>query len=236
MSIGLDTMSPEMEGAKNYYRWILRQFRGSLAPRVLEIGSGRGALSEFILKEHPDAILSDIDPGVVTYLRSRFPDRTGQILCGDICDDAFRDALRAAGVGSVVLVNILEHVQDDGAFLRRIFGILPAGGTVCILVPAHAALYGSLDRLAGHHRRYSKCDLVERVTASGFTVDRAHYMNAVGGIGWFFNKAKTYTDFGSGGLSFQIRVFDRWIVPIVERLERIVHPPFGQSVVLVAHA
>jgi hypothetical protein len=55
-------------------------------------------------------------------------------------------------------------------------------------------------------------------------------MNAVGFFGWWVNAKVLRREEQSAG---QIAVFDRWVVPVLARVERMVPPPFGQSLIAV---
>ncbi len=57
---------------------------------------------------------------------------------------------------TAVLLNVLEHVDDDRSLLADISARLALGGTLCIWVPAFPSLFGEFDRLVGHCRRYRK--------------------------------------------------------------------------------
>ena len=68
-----------------------------------------------------------------------------------------------------MLSNVLEHIEDDAAAVRRFRSVLPEGGRLVILVPALPALYGSIDEAIGHFRRYTPgvSGRSSRPTASG---------------------------------------------------------------------
>lgn len=57
---------------------------------------------------------------------------------------------------SVVLINVLEHVENDEELLSTIHQVLQPGGTVLLLVPALSGLYGSLDEEFGAHPEISE--------------------------------------------------------------------------------
>lgn len=59
----------------------------------------------------------------------------------------------------VVLLDVLEHADDDTALLTRATGLVPPGGWVLLSVPAHARLFSHHDRLLGHRRRYAPAQL-----------------------------------------------------------------------------
>jgi hypothetical protein len=70
-------------------------------------------------------------------------------------------------------------------------------------------------------------ELAER---TGLRVRHMRYVNLIGFFGWWINAHVLRLEEQSPG---QIEVFDRYIVPVMSRLERIVPPPFGQSLLAV---
>jgi len=55
----------------------------------------------------------------------------------------------------VILFDVLEHIEDERAFLSAILGHLKVGGVLALNVPARPWLFSAYDRAAGHHRRYT---------------------------------------------------------------------------------
>ena len=64
---------------------------------------------------------------------------------------------------SVVLVNVLEHIDDDVGALADLRELLEPGGRLCVFVPAFDGLYSDFDRRIGHRRRYRRSQLVTAV-------------------------------------------------------------------------
>ena len=150
----------------------------------------------------------------------------------DVLSPEFRD-LSHFHADSCVIVNVLEHVQDDGAALEAVTSVLAPGGVIVLLVPAFEALYGPIDKNLGHQRRYSRGAMQRLAERSGLRVRRLHYMNCIGFFGWFANARIFKREAQS---ERQIEIFDRYIVPPMSALERLVRPPFGQSVLAVLEA
>jgi SAM-dependent methyltransferase len=69
----------------------------------------------------------------------------------------------------IVACEVMEHIDDDQQFLRKIFQSLKPGGQVVISVPAKQAFWTIHDELVGHLRRYEKDSLTELATQTGFT-------------------------------------------------------------------
>jgi 2-polyprenyl-3-methyl-5-hydroxy-6-metoxy-1,4-benzoquinol methylase len=59
----------------------------------------------------------------------------------------------------VLLMDIIEHVDDDLGFLRAAMEHLIPGGVVVINVPAHMAFYSKYDEVIGHKRRYNRAQI-----------------------------------------------------------------------------
>jgi hypothetical protein len=101
---------------------------------------------------------------------------------------------------------------------------------VVLLVPAFPALYGPIDSNLGHYRRYSRGSLNRLADSAGLRIRKAHYMNAAGFFGWWVNSHILRRTAQS---ERQIEIFDRYLVPLMSRLEGMVQPPFGQSLFAV---
>ncbi len=78
---------------------------------------------------------------------------------------------------TISLIDVLEHIKDDKAALRMIHGRLNAGGRLVLVVPSFQFLYGKRDKKGGHYRRYSKAELLGKVRAAGFKVEKCRYWN-----------------------------------------------------------
>ncbi len=159
-------------------------------------------------------------------LEDQYADHPGvEILHADV-----DGAVEGRVYDTVVMVNVLEHMSDDGGALRTLYRGLRPGGTLVLYVPAFEALYSEFDRLVGHYRRYRRDDLAFRVTEAGFEVVEARYVNFLGGIAWWVI-ARQLGRFPSNRRS--LRTYDRLVMPVVRRLERRWTPPFGQSVLCI---
>jgi hypothetical protein len=107
--------------------------------------------------------------------------------------------------------------------------MLQPGGRLVLLVPAHRALYGTIDEAIGHHRRYERADLVRLLGESGLQVESDIHVNATSMLGWFLN-GRVFKRQSVPGV--QARLANR-LVPLY-RLERRFNLPVGLSVIAVA--
>ena len=63
----------------------------------------------------------------------------------------------------VLLLDVLEHIENDRAFLAQALKFVKPGGIAVITVPAFPALWSATDEMGGHLRRYTKTSLRECV-------------------------------------------------------------------------
>jgi SAM-dependent methyltransferase len=130
---------------------------GATGP-VVDIGCGTGAFARRLSRQGARVVALDQElhrgpvPGVPA-----------------VAGDAVALPLRSGSVATVLLRDVLEHV-DDGAALDECRRVLRPGGLLVALVPAWPALWSCRDERAGHRRRYTRATLVCRLRAGGFEV------------------------------------------------------------------
>ena len=234
---GLETMTRALMHASRYHAWMFSQIQDFVGSRVLEVGAGSGNLTHLLPLAAMVTALDESRAALDVAVR-RAGSRRLDIVVADITDPAAAEMLACRGFDTILCSNVLEHVDDERAAAANMHAILkPQSGHVLLIVPAHARLFGSLDRAAGHFRRYSRSDLTALLNNVGFEIQRAHYMNALGAFAWYINgKIIRTSDLNAQSVNAQALVFDRFAVPVLRRLESVLKPPFGQSLVVVGRA
>lgn len=217
--------------AHNYYRWIMREFRPHLGNAVCELGAGIGTFSSLLLEEDIHRLIL-VEPAhnLLVCLRDRFTAKGRvQVVNGEV--EAYADRLREAQVDTIIGVNVLEHLKDDGRTLTTIGKVLPPGGKLLLFVPALPWLFGSLDEAFGHCRRYRKTELQTKVTEAGFQILELKFMNFPGIVSWFVAgrilRSRTLSP-------TMVHCYDRFVVPIVKTIEGCLSAPVGPSLLLIA--
>lgn len=170
--------------APAFNRWMFERLRRWIGRRVLEIGAGIGNLSVF-LADRDRVVLSDTEPYYLARLRERFAGR-GNVAVASLRLPDWDPALAAERFDTVVCLNVLEHIADDGGSLRAMRALLQPTGRLVLLVPALPALYGTLDEALGHCRRYRRRELVLKLGEAGFRPAHVEYFNLAGIPGWWF--------------------------------------------------
>ncbi len=81
----------------------------------------------------------------------------------------------------IVLLDVLEHIEDDRASLEALKTCLVADGRILITVPAFQMLWGAHDELHHHKRRYTAKQLRQTASSAGLEVEYESYFNT-----WLF--------------------------------------------------
>lgn len=222
-----------MDAAVNYNQWLYSLIAPWLKGNTLEIGSGIGNITMYILgaaKNVRSLTCIDINPNCCGYLRQQSRLIPHEIKLGVINTD-FMDMPMTEKFDSIFSFNVLEHIKDDAAALRKMKDLLNPGGKILGFVPAIKGLYGSIDKKLNHYRRYSKRDLVDKIAKSGLDIIHIRYYNAIGVLGWFLNNRVMKIQ---SQKKKQIAFFDKYILPIQRNFESLVNLPFGQNLFFIA--
>lgn len=75
----------------------------------------------------------------------------------------------------VVAMDLLEHLEDDTTAIMEIQRICKESGYVFITVPAYQCMWSAHDEALDHKRRYSLNDIVDKLKAVGFSIEKASY-------------------------------------------------------------
>jgi SAM-dependent methyltransferase len=131
---------------------------------------------------------------------------------------------------AVIMINVLEHIEDDSCVLELIHRMLRPGGYLLIFVPAMPVLYGSLDKKFGHYRRYTKTGLVAVCGKAGYEISCSRYFDMFGALPWWLINRVLHSSTLNPRMA---KLYDRLVVPFARLAEKVVTPPFGKNLVLV---
>lgn len=217
-----------------YYAWTLALFGDDLPGPAADAGAGAGHFSELLSRRVQPLLVLEGGQENLEVLRARFAGQPSVTVAD--CDlNACRQVLEAHGVRSIFTLDVLEHLPDDLAALRQFHAALPPGGRLYVKVPALPFLFGPVDRASGHFRRYTKSSLRKAVEEAGFAVDKCHYMNLAGVLPYLV-KSRILRKQENFSRTFSPRQIERIqrMMPMLQRLDRLLGPVLGLSVICVA--
>ena len=164
--------------ARDDHFWIewrfeaLKRLKSLLPPQdstVLEVGCGSGVFRRQ-LEDHFGYCADGCDLNVHALQRARTG--RGELLVYDIND---RHPATVGKYAAVFMMDVIEHIADDTAFLRSAAAHVRPGGIVVISVPANAWLHSQYDEQVGHERRYTRATLVRLLGDAGLTPIAVRY-------------------------------------------------------------
>jgi glycosyltransferase involved in cell wall biosynthesis len=218
----------DLERTRRFNLWMGETLRPFIGDQVLEIGAGIGNLtSQFIPREL--YVASDINPNYLQYLRAySFGKPYLRVMKIDAQNTEDFRGLEEQ-FDTVVMLNVLEHLDDERQALANLWLALRPGGQAIVLVPQHPRLYGTLDQALEHRLRYTVPEFRSALTTAGFRIEKIFDFNRFSVPGWWFNgKVLRRRRFSR----VQLKMIDM-MMPIIKRIDRLM-PWSGVSIVAIA--
>jgi hypothetical protein len=134
-----------------------------------EIGCGNGLVQRQI-EDHYGISVTGFDLNELALKRN--VSRLSQLYCYDIHQ---RSQEFCARFDFLILFDVIEHIDDEAAFLQSLRHPITDAGLLVINVPAHQALYSKYDEVVGHVRRYSIGQLAQVLERNGFKIRSFSY-------------------------------------------------------------
>ena len=212
--------------ADQYNSWIFSQIFPYLGREVLEVGCGNGNFTELLAQKCPRVVAVDLNEEYVRAAQTRLKEKPGvEVLVTDATQLQWERSF-----DTLVMLDVLEHIEDDVKMLRQLGSCLKPGGKLVIKVPALDCLYSSMDKAIGHYRRYKKKTLIKTFRQAYLSRPLVWYFNLSGIPGWWLNGqvlGRTTPP------SEQVALFNQ-VVPFLRVIEGRLKPPIGLSLFAVA--
>lgn len=213
--------------ARNWKRYVADRLRPFLQSPVLEVGAGLGETTRF--GHRPGLEWHCLEPDATMAELLRHSVEQGALPAGCVARQGTTEQLLpsfAGSFGSVIYVDVLEHIEDDEAELARALQLLRSGGTLVVLSPAWQFLYSPFDKAIGHYRRYNRPAL-RKLAPPALRLLSIRYMDS---LGFFLSLANRMMLSQSMPTRRQILFWDNTIVPISRAFDAMSLGNFGKSV------
>lgn len=226
-----------IEALVNYHAWIYSEIQPFLGRQLTEIGSGLGTFSDLLIRHHilgqPNRAIELLEPAedLFAQLRDKCHARYTGLLQTDrllLTNGMF--AHRMNTFDTAIMINVLEHIENDQDLIESIYSSIQPGGALAIFSPALPFLFSPLDQRVGHFRRYRKNDLAALIEGVGFSLEKVQYMDTLGVIPWYVINVL------AGSCSFNpllARTYDRAFIPITRWVEHYFGSPIGKNVLVI---
>lgn len=215
--VGVDELLA-LESAVRFQRYVAELVSSDDGGNYLEIGAGGGASTRALLEvatRNRAVVTMDLvepDSALRASLQLKFSSDSritniyGEL--GEIGGSRYR---------RIFLFSVLEHVEDDIAFLRQMCDLLEPGGSIIIFVPRLPAMYGTIDGSSGHYRRYRRNEIASVAALSGLRVTSCKGVDVAGWLPYWAN----YVLRRNPKISPRaVGMADRFLVPVSKLLDR----------------
>ncbi|GAA3752874.1 hypothetical protein GCM10022225_41930 [Plantactinospora mayteni] len=212
--------------AVNHRRWFVELALPYLGDNPIEIGSGLG---DYAIEWAPFLerfTATEADPDRLVALKERLASEPTIEVRQMLLPNTEQGDYSAA-----VSYNVLEHIEDHVGALRSMRNLVRPGGAIVLIVPAFEFAMSPADIATGHVRRYTKKTMRAALDEAGLEIETLHYANALGLLGYYMATSVFRLMPKEGPM---VKVYDTLVLPVTKAAERVVRPPFGQSVFAVA--
>ena len=211
--------------AHNWKRYLARLIRPHLGTDVLEVGAGLGGTTATLARHyHGHWLCLEPDPKLALQIDNAAAVGTLPPCCRTLVGTV-ADIPQGKRFDSILYIDVLEHIEDDGPEAARAARLLRPGGKLIILSPALQWLYSAFDEAVGHYRRYSRQSLLA-VVPRDLTLVSFAYLDSVGLLASAGNRLVTRRSAPSPS---QMWLWDRLMVPASEMLDPLLAHSFGKS-------
>jgi SAM-dependent methyltransferase len=214
--------------AQNWKRYIRDEVSRYTTGSVLEVGAGIGATTVAL---HDGTarrwVCLEPDQSLAQRLRARlgfFDAGSVQVVVGSLRTFAARPFFDC-----VLYIDVLEHIEDDGAEIEAAARLVPPSGHIVILAPAHHWLFSEFDKSIGHLRRYDRTRL-RSLMPRGWVEEKLVYLDSIGVL---LSLGNVIALRQSVPTESQIILWDRVCVPVSRFMDRVFCGAVGKSVLAI---
>ncbi|MFI5350494.1 MAG: class I SAM-dependent methyltransferase [Elusimicrobiota bacterium] len=214
--------------------FLVERMRGRSAA---DIGCGTGALARDLAARGWRMLAVEPDAGLHALAAASLAAGKGECRLIQATIEEI-PASEVAACENVLLIDVLEHIEDDGRMLASIYAKMAPGARLLCLLPALESLYGKRDAAVGHHRRYSLPAARRLFSGVPFQSVEYRYWNLLGvGPYWWFEKLlgrQMPETFRQGPRSLAQKALNAGLLSWFRLVENRVSPPLGLSLLATA--
>jgi protein-L-isoaspartate O-methyltransferase len=197
---------------------LIRYLGSNVSGDILEVGAGSGSFSQAVAEVASHLV--SIEPSRKFFIdldRRLERIENAESYCGTlssfVASKGEEGAMRK--FDRIMYTHVLEHIPDDVSELKLAKQQLQQNGKAIIVVPSMPRLYGSVDSLSGHQRRFTLNELRTVAEVSGFEVESIRYFNPIAiAPYWLLYRIFGVKSVGNG----QLGLYDKVFVPLAYKM------------------
>lgn len=154
-------------------RTLMERYCTGLQPgdTIVDVGCGTGGFLASVADRYTVVGL-DVSDTAIAYCRRRGIERLYKGTLEEFSPQGLH-------VKALLMLDVIEHIDDDRAVVQRAYELLPPGGYLIASVPAYQWLWSTHDELHMHKRRYTRSGFERLLTGAGFGIEKSTYFNSL---------------------------------------------------------
>lgn len=217
------------ETATNWKNYFASHISSYLTGKVLEVGAGIGGTTLLLNKGKADTwLLLEPDETMQLILQQKIKDKLLPSNCKAV-QGALDSLDKNERFDCIIYIDVLEHIENDAAEVKKATDLLVQGGHLIILSPAYQFLFSPFDKAIGHYRRYNRKTL-SAIQPASFIREKVIYLDSIGFFASLLNKIALRQSYPA---KRQVQFWDQWMVPVSKITDRIFFYSFGKSILAV---
>ncbi len=214
--------------AVNWKKYVKEEIGRYITGEVLEVGAGIGATTAALHDGGAQRwVCLEPDPILGARLRARLTQ--AECPATSVVVGSLRNFAKLPCFDCILYIDVLEHISDDRGEIEQAAALVRLGGHIVVLAPAHQWLFSEFDKSIGHVRRYERATLRSLMPA-GWVEKKLSYLDSVGVLLSFANVLALRQTMPTAS---QITVWDRFCIPVSQRVDRLFGGRIGKSVLAV---
>lgn len=211
---------------KNWRNYVLSKIKKHIKGKCLEVGPGLGYFTEVLLSLPKVTSLTLVEPDKkhTAFLEREFSLKEKGVV---LHESFFSPHLIEGKVDTALLMDVLEHIEDDKRVLLGLSDVLSEKGKIILLLPAHMFLYSDFDKSIGHYRRYDR-ESIKKAIPDDLKITSLKYLDSVGMLASLFARATA-----TQPKRWQLWLWDKIMVPSSRILDLVFCYRLGKSMLVV---
>lgn len=157
------------EGRRQILRQSITKKNGL---KILDIGCGTGETLTFLenFLDKPKLFGVDSSAVAIDFAKKRGHQKILKV-------DAQKLPFKEGTFDYVLLLDVIEHIEDDAGTILEAKRVLRPGGHIIVTTPALQFIWSEHDTAQGHYRRYVRRRIRSLATKSRMGIERISYFN-----------------------------------------------------------
>src|SRR5215203_398528 len=211
---------------KGYFGSYLKPY---LSGNVLEVGAGMGSTTKSLCNgTEKKWVCLEPDPKLYEELEEKI--RSSELpQCCTAIKGVIQDLPPDEKFDAIMYIDVIEHIENDGAELNAAKNFLAENGHLIVLVPAHQFVYSPFDKSIGHFRRYNKGMLL-KVAPADLKLKKMIYLDSMGLLASILNKFLLKQKYPTYK---QVQIWDKTLVKISKITDLVINHQTGKTLIAV---